>query len=52
VKGERSRLKPKYLAEHIECPLHVQPAQWETLKEYWAIDGYVLKAAKMATAQK
>jgi hypothetical protein len=39
LKGERLRLKAKYLAGHIECPLHVQPAQWETLKEYWAVDG-------------
>ena len=34
LKEERSRLKAKYLAGHTNCPLHVQPAQWETLKEY------------------
>jgi hypothetical protein len=27
LKGERSRLKAKYLAGHTDCPLHVQPAQ-------------------------
>jgi hypothetical protein len=48
LKGKRLRLKAKYLAGHTECPLHVQPTQWETLKRHWAVDGQVLKATKMA----
>jgi hypothetical protein len=52
LKGKRSRLKTKYLAGHTECPLHVQPAQWDMLKEYWATDGQVQKAAKMANSRK
>jgi hypothetical protein len=52
LKGKRLRLKAKYLAGHTECPLHVQPTQWETLKRHWAVDGQVLKATKMAIARK
>jgi benzoyl-CoA reductase/2-hydroxyglutaryl-CoA dehydratase subunit BcrC/BadD/HgdB len=38
LKGERSRLKAKNLTGHSDCPVHVQPMQWETLKEYWTTD--------------
>jgi hypothetical protein len=52
LKEEKSRLKTKYLVGHTECLLHMQPRQWEALKECWAVDGQVLKAAKMAIAWK
>jgi hypothetical protein len=42
----------KFQAGHTDCPLHVQPAQWNFLKEYWAGDGQVQKAAQMAVARK
>jgi hypothetical protein len=31
--------------------LHVQPAQWERLKQYWGTEKQVLKSAKMVEAR-
>jgi hypothetical protein len=52
MKTERSRLKGKYLAGDTQCPLHIQPAQWENLQAYWEDTLQVEKASKMANARR
>lgn len=52
MKTERSRLKAKFLAGETECPLHIQPAQWISLKSYWVNTSQVEKAEKMANARR
>jgi hypothetical protein len=47
LKYERSRLKMRYRAGDTSNPVHVQPAQWERLKEYWGTEQQLLKSAKM-----
>jgi hypothetical protein len=52
MKTERSRLKEKYLARDTQCPLHIQPTQWENLLAYLARDTLqVAKTKKMANAR-
>jgi coenzyme F420-reducing hydrogenase gamma subunit len=52
MKTERSRLKGKFLASDTQCPLHIQPSQWEKLQTYWTNNLQVEKAEKMANAQR
>jgi coenzyme F420-reducing hydrogenase gamma subunit len=52
MKTERSRLKGKYLAGDTQCPLHIQPSQWENLQTYWGNSSQVQKAEKMAIARR
>jgi hypothetical protein len=51
LKSERSRLKVKFLSGQGDCPLHVEPAQWDKLKLYWSTDLHWEKSLKMATAR-
>jgi hypothetical protein len=50
LKSERSRLKMRYRSGDTKNLVHVQPAQWERLKQYWGIEKQVLKSAKMVEA--
>jgi hypothetical protein len=50
LKSERSRLKMRYRSGDRTNPVHVQPAQWECLKQYWGTEKQVLKSAKMVEA--
>jgi hypothetical protein len=34
LKSERSRLKMRYRSGDLTNPVHVQPAQWDRLKQY------------------
>ena len=52
MKTERSRLKAKFLAGDRDCPLHIQPCQWEKLQAYWNNTSQVEKAEKMAIARR
>lgn len=52
MKTERFRLKGKYLAGDTDCPLHIQPSQWEKLQGYWNNTSQVEKAEKMAIARR
>jgi hypothetical protein len=52
MKTERSRLKGKYLAGDMQCPLHIQPSQWENLQTYWGNSSQVQKVEKMAIARR
>jgi hypothetical protein len=52
LKSERSRLKTRFLSGQTDCPLHVEPAQWEKLKVYWSNDLHREKSAKMASARR
>jgi hypothetical protein len=52
LKTDRSRLKSRYLAGNDQCPPHVQPWSWESLKAYWMTDLQQEKVAKMANARK
>jgi hypothetical protein len=51
LKLERSRLKMRYRSGDTSNPVHVQPAQWERLKQYWCTEKPVLKSAKMVDAR-
>jgi hypothetical protein len=52
MKTERSRLKGKFLAGDTDCPIHIQPSQWEKLQAYWNNTSQVEKAEKMAVARR
>jgi hypothetical protein len=51
LKSERSRLKMRYRLGDTTNPVHVQPAQWERLKQYWGTEKQVLKSTKMVDAR-
>jgi hypothetical protein len=51
LKSEQSRLKMRYRSGDTTNPVHVQPAQWERLKQYWGTEKQVLKSAKMVDAR-
>jgi hypothetical protein len=51
LKCKRSRLKMRYRSGDTTNLVHVQPAQWERLKQYWATEKQVLKSAKMVDAR-
>jgi hypothetical protein len=51
LKSERSRLKMLYRSGDRTNPVHVQPAQWERLKQYWGTETQLLKSAKMVEAR-
>jgi hypothetical protein len=51
LKSERSRLKMRYRLGDTTNPVHVQPAHWERLKQYWGTKKQVLKFAKMVDAR-
>jgi hypothetical protein len=51
LKSERSRLKMRYRSGDRTNPVHVQPAQWERLKQYWGTEKQLLKSAKMVEAR-
>jgi hypothetical protein len=51
LKSERSRLKMRYRSGDTSNPVHVQPAQWERLKQYWCTEKQVLKSTKMVDAR-
>jgi hypothetical protein len=51
LKSERSRLKMRYHSGDRTNPVHVQPAQWERLKQYWGTEKQLLKSAKMVEAR-
>jgi hypothetical protein len=51
LKSERSRLKMRYQSGDTANPVHVQPAQWERLKQYWGIEKQLLKSVKMVDAR-
>jgi hypothetical protein len=38
LKSERSRLKMRYRSGDTSNPVHVQPVQWECLKQYWCTE--------------
>jgi hypothetical protein len=50
LKSERSRLKMRYRLGDTTNLVHVQPAQWKRLKQYWGTEKQVLKSAKMVDA--
>jgi hypothetical protein len=52
LKTERSMLKARYMVGQTECPVNVQPHQWECLKQYWAMDHNVAKTAKMVSCKE
>jgi hypothetical protein len=41
----------KFLNGKNKCLLHLEPAQWEKLKQYWSTDLQREKSAKMASAR-
>jgi hypothetical protein len=51
LKLERSRLKMRYRSGDTANPVHVQPVQWERLKQYWGTEKQLLKSAKMVDAR-
>jgi hypothetical protein len=51
LKSERSRLKMRYRFGITTNSVHVQPAQWERLKQYWDTEKQMLKSAKMVEAR-
>jgi hypothetical protein len=51
LKSERSRLKMRFRLGDTTNLVHIQPAQWERLKQYWGIEKQVLKSAKMVDAR-
>jgi hypothetical protein len=51
LKSERSRLMMRYRFGDRTNPVHVQPAQWERLKQYWGTEKQLLKSAKMVEAR-
>jgi hypothetical protein len=50
LKSKRLRLKMQYRSGDTTNPVHVQPTQWERLKQYWGTEKQVLKSAKMVDA--
>jgi hypothetical protein len=52
LKSKRSRLKMRYRSRDTTNPVHVQPAQWERLKQYWATEKQVLKSMRMVDARR
>jgi hypothetical protein len=52
LKSEHSRLKTRFLSGQTDCPLHIEPAQWEKLKVYWSIDLHREKSEKMASTRR
>ena len=52
MKTKCFRLKRKYLVGDTDCPLHIQPSQWENLQVYWNNTSQVEKAKKMAIARR
>jgi hypothetical protein len=51
LKSERLRLKIQYRLGDTTNPVHIQPAQWKQLKQYWDTEKQVLKSAKMVDAR-
>jgi hypothetical protein len=52
MKTERSWLKARYVAGDITCPVHIDPVQWERLRDYWGSSFQREKAEKMTIARK
>jgi hypothetical protein len=51
LKSERLRLKIQYRLGDTTNPVHIQPAQWKQLKQYWDTEKQVLKSAQMVDAR-
>jgi hypothetical protein len=52
MKTERFRLKARYMAGDITCPVHIGPRQWQRLQEYWGSNLQREKAEKMTITRK